>query len=94
MGLEEVARQTRALSGSPDTGTFPKIFKLQYLLNEKGHLAENADFISGEQETRGGDTTWLAVLVHQSNFQQDIPFRSRDIFFVKLFEKPLYQERT
>ena len=61
MRLEEVARQIRSLSRSPDTKAIRKIFILEYLVNEEKHLAEYSDFVSGEHEARRGGTTESAV---------------------------------
>ena len=61
MRLEEVARQSRPLSGTPDTEVAPTMFKHEYLVNEKEHVVENLDFVSGEHETRRGGTTKSAV---------------------------------
>ena len=55
--LEEVARQSRPMSGSPDTEVFRITFMLEYLENEEVHLVENTDFVSREHETRRGGTT-------------------------------------
>ena len=57
MRLEEVARQSLPMTGSPDTEVFRIIFKLEYLENEEVHLVENSDFVSGENKTRRGGTT-------------------------------------
>ena len=57
MRLEEMARQSRPMSGSPDREVFRIIFKLEYLENEEVHLDENSDFVSGKHETRVGGTT-------------------------------------
>ena len=51
-----MARQSRPMSGSPDTEVFRIIFKLGYLENEEEHLVENSDFVSGEHETQSGGT--------------------------------------
>ena len=61
MILEEVARQSRPLSGAPDPEVFQKIFELEYLANEREFLFENLDFVSGDHDTRRGGTTKSAV---------------------------------
>ena len=58
---EKVARQSRPLSGAPDTEVFRKIFGLEYLANKREFLGENSDFVSGEHDTRRGGTTKSAV---------------------------------
>ena len=55
--LEEVARQSRPLSRSPDTEDIRKIFMLEYFVNEEEHLAEYSHIVSGEHEARRGGTT-------------------------------------
>ena len=50
MILEEVARHSRPLSGSPDTEVSWKIFKRE-------PLVENLSFVSGEHDTLRGGTT-------------------------------------
>ena len=57
MRLEEMARQSRPTSGSPDTDVLHILFKLEYLENGEEHLVENSDFLSGEHETQSGGTT-------------------------------------
>ena len=57
MKLEEVARQSRPLSGSPDKSVFRKIFKQEYFVNQEEFLAENSTDVSGEHDTRRGGTT-------------------------------------
>ena len=57
MRLEEMARQSRPTSGSPDTDVLHILFKLEYLENEDVHLVENSDFVSGENKTRRCGTT-------------------------------------
>ena len=61
MRLEEVARQSRPLSGSLDTEAIRKIFMLEYFVNVEEHLTEYSDFVSGEHEARRGGTTESAV---------------------------------
>ena len=57
MILEEVARQSRRLSGAPDTEVFQKIFELEYLAHERDILGENSDFVLGDHDTGRGGTT-------------------------------------
>ena len=61
MTLEEVARQSRPLSGAPDREVFQKIFELEYLANERDILGENSDFVLGEHDTRRGGTAKSVV---------------------------------
>ena len=57
MTLEEVARQSRPLSESPNNSIIRKMFKQKYFVNQEEFLAENPTNISGEYDTRGGGTT-------------------------------------
>ena len=52
-----MARQTRPLSGSPDTEAIRKIFMLEYFVMKEVHLSEYSDFVSGEHGARRGGTT-------------------------------------
>ena len=59
--FEEVARQSRPLSVTPDTEILLKIFRIEYDVNQKKFLAEISDFVSGEHDNRGGGTTMPAA---------------------------------
>ena len=57
MTLEEVARQSRPLSESPNNSIIRKMFKQKYFVNQEEFLAQNTADVSGEHETRRGGTT-------------------------------------
>ena len=57
MTIEEVARQCRPLSVTPDTEILRKISRIECLVNQEEYLAEISDFVSGEHDTLGGGTT-------------------------------------
>ena len=61
MRLEEVARQSRPLSGFPDTEAIRKTFMLEYFVNEEEHLAEYSYIVSEEHEARRSGTTDSAI---------------------------------
>ena len=56
---EMVSRQCRSFCGSPDIDVFRKILMMEYLMNEKEHLAEKSDFVPEVPVVQGGVTSEL-----------------------------------
>ena len=55
MTLEVVARNRRPMTRDPDTETFQKILRQEYLVNEQEQIAEVPHFPLGEHDTRGAN---------------------------------------